>query len=405
MKQLQKYKKNLAYTLFSVILLKNSLNIFFLFIFARHFFTPNDMLPDTLYDFSLICTMAVTTTIGLVLLCVGNAKVSRAYYLKRTKMFFAIIMLLIGCTAAVQWSLHLNQNNPLVESVLNITLVTTAFLLFYFTFFPLVTPIRLSTARKIIIFTTFTIYIFLLWASLTFPPTLSQIILFISIGLFFFELVRVNIIFFYNYKLLSDSHPEPGSEAEKRWSALNKSVTIFIVLGVSSALYVLFVVLIQQHKAIYQLAILFVWGYLFVKIINALIYLNRLSINDIDTQQTLNEEAKKGSTHNELSSKVSQWVERGGYRVTGITMKQAAQEMSTDIVNLSHYITKHHSCNFKSWIAQLRINYAKQLLATTSITIDMIAARAGFSNKAQFISAFKAHEGCTPGVWREQKQQ
>lgn len=362
------------------------------------------MLPDTLYEFSLICTMVATITYGLTLLFIGNAKVMHSHHLKRVKLFFSILMLLIGITVALQWLMRLSIVNPLAEAALNITLLATGFLLIFLAFFPLVSPIRLTKLRQFIIFTTFFAYIILLWTSLTLSPTLSRIILFISIGLFFFELVRVNIVFFYNYKTLSESHPEPGSEDEKRWIFLNSNKNTFIVLSVSAALCVPFVVWIPQYKAIYQLLMLLVLGYLFVKIVNAIITLNYLSINNIRTKQSLSGPAKKSNTHEEMSSKVNQWVEKGGYRVQGITLKQVAQEMTTDPVYLSQYINTHYGCNFKTWITRLRVNHAKQLLGTTSITIDMVAARAGFSNKAQFTTAFKTHEGCTPGVWRQQRQ-
>ena len=404
MKRVQKYKKNTVIRLFGVLLLKDSHIFLICFIFAQQFM-PNNMLSNTLYDISLICSMAVTTTLGLVLLCAGNAKVSSSPYLKKLKLAFSIVLLLAGGTAALQWSMQLSETNPLAESALNITLVTTGFLVFYLAFLPLAGPIKLTRVRQFIIFTTFLAYMTLLWTSITRFPTLSRIILFISIGLFFFELVRVNIVFFYNYKTLSDSHPEPDSEEGRRWTVLNMSVNIIIVLSVSAALYMLSVVLAQQYKAIYHLAMLLVWGYLFVSFINIIINFNTLLINNIDKSTQLNEQPNQSTIYGDLSPKVKQWVEKGGYRMSGITMTQAAQEMSTNIVYLSQYINTHYGCNFKSWIARLRINYAKQLLVTTSITIDMVAARAGFSNKAQFITAFKAHEGCTPGVWRQQKQQ
>ena len=104
--------------------------------------------------------------------------------------------------------------------------------------------------------------------------------------------------------------------------------------------------------------------------------------------------------HSELSSRVNKWVEKEGYRMSGVTMAEVAQELSTNRVYLSQYINSHYGCSFVTWITRLRLEYAKQLLDSTSISIDMVASRSGFSGKAQFINAFKAHEGCTPGVWR-----
>ena len=359
------------------------------------------MLPDTLYGFSQLCSMVETTTLGLALLFVGNAKVARLHCMKKVKLMLSIVMLLVGGLKALQWSMQLHLTNPLADEALNITFVITASYLICLAYIPLASPSHLTPPRLRISIATIVAYNIFIWVVLLFFPTLFQIILFISSSLFFIELARVNIVFFHNYKMQRETQPEPGSEEEKRWICLNMVAHSFIVLSVCSALFVFFIILIQKFKAIYYLAMLPVWGYLFVYIVNRIMKLNPLLINNISNEQPVIEQEEKATLHSELSYKVNQWMEKGGYRLSGITMEQVAQELNTNRFYLSQYINTRYGCNFKTWIAELRINYAKQLLVTTSITIDMVASRAGFSSKAQLTSAFKAHEGCTPGVWRQ----
>ena len=220
-------------------------------------------------------------------------------------------------------------------------------------------------------------------------------------ALFIIELMHVNIAFFYRSRVVRDSHPDPGSEEETLLICLNMVVRCLFVASVSAVLFIIFVVVTHQLSAIYYLVMPLVLGYLFVLTVNGMVELKSLSINNIDDIRPKSSKYKDSTLHNELASRVNQWVEKEGYRKPGVTMVEMAQELSTNRVYLSQYINSHFGCNFMTWLTRLRLAYAKQLLASTSISIDMVASRSGFSGKAQFINAFKVHEGCTPGVWRK----
>ena len=361
------------------------------------------MLPDSLFDFSQLCTMVVTSAFGLALLFVGNAKVAHLRHFKRFKLMLSIVMILVGCVTAFQWLTRLNVANPLVDKALNLTLVAISSFLMFLIFPLFVSQLRLSAPRLHVPIIAFVVYIAFLWMSQLFSPDLSSIILYISSGLFIIELMHVSIAFFYRFRVLRDSRPEPGSEEEKLLICLNMVVRCLIVVSISAVLFVLFVVITQPFRAIYNLVMLLVWGYLFVSTVNNMVELNTLSISNIDREIVKPEVSAttESALHSELSSRVNQWVEKEGYRMSGITMADVAQELSTNRVYLSQYINTHYGCSFVAWITQLRLDYAKQLLDSTSISIDLVASRSGFSSKAQLINAFKAHEGCTPGVWRQ----
>ena len=358
------------------------------------------MLPDTLFGFSQLCTMVVTSAFGLALLFIGNAKVAHLRHFKRYKLMLSIVMMLVGCVTGFQWLTQLNETYPSVNEVLNVALVATSSFLMFLIFPLFVSQLSLSTPRLHIPVIAFVVYIAFLWLSLLLSPTLSRIILYIFTGLFIIELAHVSIAFFYRYRVLRDSHLEPGCEEERLQICLNMVVRSLAVVSVSAVLFVLFVVMTQQFQAVYYLAMLLVWGYLFVTTINQIIEVNNLGIRDVSISQREMPTPTESDLHSELSSRVNKWVEKEGYRISGVTMAEVAQELSTNRVYLSQYINSHYGCSFVTWITRLRLEYAKQLLDSTSISIDMVASRSGFSGKAQFINAFKAHEGCTPGVWR-----
>lgn len=52
----------------------------------------------------------------------------------------------------------------------------------------------------------------------------------------------------------------------------------------------------------------------------------------------------------------------------------------------------------------LRMTEAKRLLSTTDLSVAEIAARVGFDDANYFIRLFRARVGCTPGVYRSERQ-
>lgn len=361
------------------------------------------MLPVSLFEFSQLCTVLVSSAFGLALLFIGNAKVAHLRHFKRFKLMLSVVMMLVGCVTAFQCLTRLSVTNHPVNEVLNVSLVTISTFLMFLIFPLFVSQLRLSTPRLHVPIIAFAVYISFLWVSLLLSPTLSRIILYISIGLFIIELMHVSIAFFYRFRVVRDSHPEPGSEEEKLLICLNMVVRSLFVASVNAVLFIIFVVVTHQLSAIYYLVMPLVFGYLFVSTVNGMVELKSLSINNVDDTRPETSKYKDSTLHlhNELASRVNQWVKKEGYRKPGVTMVEMAQELSTNRVYLSQYINSHYGCNFMTWLTRLRIAYAKQLLASTSISIDMVASRSGFSGKAQFINAFKVHEGCTPGVWRK----
>jgi hypothetical protein len=263
------------------------------------------MLPDSLFDFSQLCTMVVTSAFGLALLFIGNAKVAHLRHFKRYKLMLSIVMMLVGCVTGFQWLTQLNETYPSVNEVLNVAFVATSSFLMFLIFPLFVSQLSLSTPRLHIPVIAFVVYIAFLWLSLLLSPTLSRIILYIFTGLFIIELAHVSIAFFYRYRVLRDSHLEPGCEEERLQICLNMVVRSLAVVSVSAVLFVLFVVMTQQFQAVYYLAMLLVWGYLFVTTINQIIEVNNLEIRDVSISQREMPTPMESDSHSELSSRVN----------------------------------------------------------------------------------------------------
>ncbi|WP_053982999.1 helix-turn-helix domain-containing protein [Niameybacter massiliensis] len=79
-----------------------------------------------------------------------------------------------------------------------------------------------------------------------------------------------------------------------------------------------------------------------------------------------------------------------------------ADHFNLSISNLSHQFKATTSVNVSSYINALRIEKAKQLLCTTSMTITDIATSIGYTQPSSFIRRFKQFTNMTPGEFRAQ---
>lgn len=87
--------------------------------------------------------------------------------------------------------------------------------------------------------------------------------------------------------------------------------------------------------------------------------------------------------------------------------KEISQEMIADRLNittsyLSTYFKEKTGTNFKDYLNHLRMNKAKELLATTDSKIQDISGLVGYQNKNPFIRMFRKHTGMTPTEYRKE---
>ena len=84
-------------------------------------------------------------------------------------------------------------------------------------------------------------------------------------------------------------------------------------------------------------------------------------------------------------------------------------DISAEFGYHSYHLNKIFKENMGTTIHQAlideRINIAKNLLRTTSLSIEDIALEVGLSERTQFCTVFKKHTGMTPGEYRKSKKQ
>lgn len=131
---------------------------------------------------------------------------------------------------------------------------------------------------------------------------------------------------------------------------------------------------------------------------------------DIDAAESLtSEEITLTSTGSSLSAalqevlraKEERWCEQGGYRTPGVTIDEAAHEMGTNRSYLSRYLNEVRHMTFYSWVAQMRISEACEILLNDhDVSIEQVASQVGFTSLSTFSSTFKKVMGESPVKWR-----
>lgn len=114
--------------------------------------------------------------------------------------------------------------------------------------------------------------------------------------------------------------------------------------------------------------------------------------NSSDSKTDILTDTQKGLMHI--------WLSNEEYCNPELTIESVAREIKTNRSYLSKYINETYNSNFSSWINSLRIRKAKQImLSETTLTIEEIAYKVGFSSSSYFIQIFLRLEGTTPLRW------
>lgn len=110
--------------------------------------------------------------------------------------------------------------------------------------------------------------------------------------------------------------------------------------------------------------------------------------------------SNKKSHNVELKDRIIQFLNKN-YADNNISLVWAADELGLNSTYLSYFFKEQVGETFINYITRLRIEKSKRILEDTSMTLQEIAEKIGYTNSGVFIKAFKKLEGCTPGKYRE----
>lgn len=106
--------------------------------------------------------------------------------------------------------------------------------------------------------------------------------------------------------------------------------------------------------------------------------------------------------HANLERRINEWIEQEGFCQPGLTLKDLSDQLCTNRTYLSEYINTVHHVNFRDWITDLRIEFAKRRMKECpQQKMFEISESSGFGSLSHFTKTFSDKEGCTPARWRK----
>ena len=106
--------------------------------------------------------------------------------------------------------------------------------------------------------------------------------------------------------------------------------------------------------------------------------------------------------HADLEKRINEWIEQEGFCQPGLTLKDLSDQLCTNRTYLSEYINRVHHVNFRDWITDLRIEFAKRRMKECpQQKMFEISESSGFGSLSHFTKIFSDKEGCTPARWRK----
>lgn len=123
---------------------------------------------------------------------------------------------------------------------------------------------------------------------------------------------------------------------------------------------------------------------------------------DIVLPESLNKDMNS-SNNQRVEQTIKKWLEDRGHLKKGITIQDAVDEMRIPRYLLAQWIKNTEFEVFSRWIAFLRVEEAKRLLAAHSdYSNEAIAHECGFSSRSYFQKIFREQTGMTPVEYQMQ---
>lgn len=185
----------------------------------------------------------------------------------------------------------------------------------------------------------------------------------------------------------------------KRLSWVNFSFYYALLVGILALMSILY---FNIGFIIFKLFIIPFYIYFGCQLINyAFRFSNIEQAMQQDTSPKEQYTAEKLSLY-DIEQAIDEWVRQKKYLRPGITIEQIASQLSTNRTYLSGYINTTKQQTFRSWINELRIEEAKQLLLEQPpLTVSEIGSKVGFTDKSNFGRQFSKLTSVTPQAWRK----
>jgi AraC-like DNA-binding protein len=110
-------------------------------------------------------------------------------------------------------------------------------------------------------------------------------------------------------------------------------------------------------------------------------------------------EKRTRNRRSELATSILEYLD-AAYVDPQLGLAQAADHFGLSEVYLSQFFKQEVGENFSTYVANVRLGQAQQLLADTDLPIDQVAQEVGYASTDTFRRAFRRTMGSTPSSFR-----
>jgi AraC-like DNA-binding protein len=83
-----------------------------------------------------------------------------------------------------------------------------------------------------------------------------------------------------------------------------------------------------------------------------------------------------------------------------LPLDRVADHVGLSSRHVSRIVHRETGSTVHAWVVHRRLTEARRCLASTNMTVESIAYRAGFSDESHLRRVFRREHGVTPGAWR-----
>lgn len=150
---------------------------------------------------------------------------------------------------------------------------------------------------------------------------------------------------------------------------------------------------------VYMIGTMIIWMFILSFIYRHESVISELAVAEVPSDEPA---AEVTAETDEIGIRIEQLmlVERA-YLVPTLKISDVARQIGSNRTYVSNWFNRNRQSTFFSYVNQLRIKHACELLNTTDIPLEAIAQESGFNSKSSFYRIFKNLKGCTPNEYRD----
>lgn len=153
---------------------------------------------------------------------------------------------------------------------------------------------------------------------------------------------------------------------------------------------------------VYMIGTMIIWMFILSFIYRHESVISELSVAEVPSDEPAAEVTEETD---EIGFRIEQLmlVERA-YLVPTLKISDVARQIGSNRTYVSNWFNRNRQSTFFSYVNQLRIKHACELLNTTDMPLEAIAQESGFNSKSSFYRIFKNLKGCTPNEYRDKPE-